>query len=181
MPKSRKILSQGDRDGACFLYSIANSYYALTKQQLSEAQWKKSINAILFKLDDFLSGRGTEKLDYNPEYLEGLCRKFLPQNNKINFEIAAVKDTTEKSLQKILTNNQVVIAAIDGGNHWVCMVDSDKSQFYLACSNTDLNSEEKYYEATSPNFERPFNKTSSFNELELWGGSMMVVKIVNVG
>ena len=62
-------LAQGDLDGACYLYSIANSYFALTAKKITPAKWKASIRALPFKLDDFLSGQGTDIAQriYDPE------------------------------------------------------------------------------------------------------------------
>lgn len=65
---TRKIFAQGDLDGACFLYSIANSYVALTSKKLTCTQWKHSLRALPFKLDDYLTGKGTEALDDTPNY-----------------------------------------------------------------------------------------------------------------
>jgi hypothetical protein len=168
---SRKILAQGDRDGACFLYSIANSYSALTSKQLSRDKWRKSINAIPFRIDDFLSGRGTEKLDDNLEYFEGLCRDFLSNE----FEVTGKMNVSEKSLRAHITEDQVAIVAIENGAHWVCIVDVDNELFYIACSAAALESQTKYTEEKSLKLERFYNSKLSFTELKLWNSYALLI------
>jgi len=77
MNAKRKILAQGDRDGACFLYAIANSIQALRDKPVSQDKWLKCVLQLPFKLDDFLAGCGTKKLDDNPIYFEIFCEEYL--------------------------------------------------------------------------------------------------------
>lgn len=176
---SRKILAQGDRDGACFLYSIANSYWALTHKQLTRKKWKKSVHAIPFEVDDFLSERGTERLEENPEYFEGLCRDFLNQIQTNKFEIAGKNAISEKSLRRLITSDQVVIVAIQKGAHWVTIVDVEERSFDIACSATALCLGPKYREKKSDKFGRTYNKKLSFQELKLWNSYAILVKRIN--
>ncbi|WP_157354269.1 hypothetical protein [Aromatoleum toluclasticum] len=175
---TRRIFAQGDLDGACYLYSIANSYVALTSKQLTGAQWKKSLRASPFKLDDFLSGSGTEALDGTPDYFEGLCRNFLERIRSTQFHLTRNENVTAKSLRASLTDNQVAIIAINDGEHWVSIVDADQNQFYIACSAAVLSSASPYLEQRSPNFQRAFNRTSSFADLQIWNRYALLVKNV---
>ena len=175
---TRKILAQGDLDGACYLYSIANSYFALTSKQLTSAQWKHSLCASPFKLDDYLSGQGTEALDHTPDYLEGLCRNFLGEIKNARFEVTRSENVSSRSLRAALSEKQVVIVAFSDGDHWVSIVDADQQKFYLACSAVALTSKAPYKEEKSPNFKRAFNKTSSFDDLRIWNKYALLVKNV---
>lgn len=175
---TRRIFAQGDLDGACYLYSIANSYAALTFKQLTGTQWKHSLRALPFKLDDYLSGQGTEALDDTPDYFEGLCRNFLGRIRNTRFEVARSEKVSSSSLRAALTEKQVAIVAINNGEHWVSIVDADQQQFYLACSAVALASKTPYKEERSPNFKRAFNKTSSFDDLRIWNKYALLVKNV---
>ncbi len=176
---TRKILSQGDLDGACYLYSIANSFFALTSKQITAAQWRKALRALPFKLDDFLSGQGTEALDSTPEYFEGLCRNFLEELRNTRFQLSRHEKVSSKSLRSAIAENQVAIIAIEDGAHWVSVVDADQTQFYLACSAVPLNSTEQYLEQRSPNFQRIFNRTSTFSNLRIWNKYALLVRNVS--
>lgn len=176
---SRKILAQGDRDGACFLYSIANSYWALTHKQLTRKKWEKSVHAIPFKIGDFLSKRGTERLDENPEYFEGLCRDFLNQIQIDKFKISGKSDISEKSLRRLITSDQVVIVAIQNGDHWVTIVDVEERSFDIACSATALYLGPKYRENKSKKFGRTYNNKLSFQKLKLWDSYAILVKRIS--
>ena len=184
---TRRIFAQGDFDGACYLYSIANSYVALTSRQLTAKQWKKSICASPFKLDDFLTSDGTKSLDDNLDYLEGLCRDFLNGIRKTQFQVTR-KKVSETSLRASLTDKQVAIVAIDGGDHWVSVVDADAEQLYIACSamalsdktKTPLEERVEEGEGVSPNFQRAFNKKSSFANLKVLANySLFVIHVTD--
>ncbi len=179
----RRILAQGDLDGACYLYSIANSVFALTSKRLTDAQWEKSLRALPFKLDDFLSRGGTKSLDDTPDYLESLCRNFLNEIKNTQFEITRNINISSKLLRSAIMDNQVAIVAIDDGKHWVSLVDADQKLFYLACSaafgeSTCSESKCSYSEQQSPNFHRVFNKTASFSELRIWKNNAFLIKNV---
>ena len=176
----RVILAQGDLDGACYLYSIVNSVFALTSMQLTTAQWRRSLRKLPFKLDDFLSGDGTKLIDETPCYLEGLCRNFLENIWRARFEITQLKRVASKSLLSAITDNQVAIVANDDGKHWVSVVDADQDLFYLACSAEFGNSGTKcqYSEKHSPNFHRIFNKTASFAGLRIWNNYALLIRSV---
>ena len=52
---TRQIHTQGDFDGACFLYAIANAYTALTKSRPKYKDWDSGIGKIPHPVD-FLRG-----------------------------------------------------------------------------------------------------------------------------
>jgi len=158
---NRKILAQGDKDGACFLYSIANAYVALTGKTITRSKWTSAIRASPFKMEDFLSGRGTEKLDDNTEY----------------FEVTSQWKLTRKSLCTTITKNQVAITAINNGNHWICITDFENEKFNIACSSKALDDILNYTENSSIEFKRTYNKSLTFPQLKLWQEYALLIKI----
>lgn len=53
-----KILSQGEYDGGCFLYSAANAYRTLTGRKPTQKRWNEALKWIPFA-SDFISDNGT--------------------------------------------------------------------------------------------------------------------------
>jgi hypothetical protein len=174
---NRKILAQGDKDGACFLYSIATAYVALTGKTITRSKWTSAIRASPFKMEDFLSGRGTEKLDDNTEYFEGLCRDFLSSISGDQFEVTSQWKLTRKSLCTTITKNQVAITAINNGNHWICITDFENEKFNIACSSKALDDILNYTENSSIEFKRTYNKSLTFPQLKLWQEYALLIKI----
>jgi hypothetical protein len=123
-----------------------------------------------FKLDDFLIGPGTSKIDDDLDCLEGLCRAYF--KGIPSAKIQVTRKASNKSLRASLTTNQVAIVAIpESGDHWLCIVDADKNYFYAACSAQALNPEpggEEYCERKSPNHHRFYNRVLAAKEFEIW-------------
>jgi hypothetical protein len=174
----RKISAQGDFDGACFLYSAANAVAALTGRKLSNTQWHKAIQTFPFKADDFLTCLvGTESLSDRPIRLEKIVRHFCKQRASKSFTVSRKRGIeTSKLLREAIKYDSVAIVAIKRGGHWVCIVDSDDSHFYISCSAEALCAGAKYKEAKSPNLGRIFNRTSTFVELEIWNEYALLVR-----
>lgn len=160
---NNKILAQGDLDGACFLYSIANAHLALTGKKPTQSQWKKFILNSPFRMEYFLAGEGTGFLRNNSKDFEAICQDFLGSN----FIITSDSNVSESTIKKKINNKSVAIVASDNGNHWVCLVEANE-EFNIACSAEALGKGIKYKEERSKRFSRPFNKTESFNNLEIW-------------
>lgn len=175
----RKILAQGDRDGACFLYSIANSHMALTKKQVTQKKWEESIAAIPFRVDDFLSGNGTLRLDDNVVYLEELCRDFLEKIQPDQFKITSKNANSDNSLRGLITHQQVAIVAINEGLHWVSVVDADETYFHIACSAAALELGGEYTELKSDKFQRAYNLKLLFEDLKLWGNYALLIRRIS--
>lgn len=168
MNASRKILAQGDRDGACFLYAIANSIQSLKDKPVSQRQWGKCIQQLNFNLDDFLAGRGTEKLDDNPIYFELLCKEFLKVLNVKLKIVSHVDISSSADLKRHVLLDSAMLATIYGGAHWVAIVDVNGDDIYMACSAQALSGRSPYREARSPQLNRVFNLKLKFDELDLW-------------
>ena len=110
---------------------------------------------------------------------EGLCRDFLNQIQINKFEIAGKNAISEKSLRRLITNDQVVIVAIQNGAHWVTIVDVEERSFDIACSATALYLGPKYREYESDKFDRTYNEQLSFQELKLWNSYAILVKRIS--
>jgi hypothetical protein len=174
--KPRQIFAQGSLDGSCFLYCIINSFVALssrpakiTDKWISE-KWTEPLRSLPFKLDDFLIGPGTSKIDDDLDCLEGLCRAYFRGISGAKMQVT--RKASNKSLRASLTTNQVAIVAIPkNGDHWLCIVDADKDCFYAACSAQALYpvpGDEEYCERKSPNHHRLYNRVLTAKELEIW-------------
>ena len=173
---TRRILAQGDRDGACFLYSVANAYQALTGNAISRKQWTRAIDSIRFKSEDFLSGRGTERLDDSSGDFKELAEDFLSKLPLAKFDISSTKVASQKALSSLITNDQVLIIAIEDGDHWVCLVDSNNSVFHVACSATALEEFDSYNESKTDMFGRYTNRAYSYRNLKLWMDCALILR-----
>lgn len=142
----RRILLQGDMDGACFLYSIANAFTLLTNKKVTITKWSKQFEYIPFS-EDFLSGNiGTKNYDDNmslyefaikqsislayssKKYLNEITIKSHPQIRKLN------------EIKPLISNKSVVILNISG-EHWICAVgiDEKRNSIQAACSEIPEN------------------------------------------
>ncbi|OYW40426.1 MAG: hypothetical protein B7Z35_01165 [Hydrogenophilales bacterium 12-61-10] len=165
MKKKRQVLAQGDRDGACFLYAIANAAGALRGKVITHTQWLKCIRSLPFDMGDFMAGRGTEKIDWKPHYLEGLCRDFLAALD-VRSEVSWRDElTSPKQLRNLLITNQVFVMGVYDDNHWVTVVDAVGETIYAACSSEALDGEREYLETSSPRLARVYNKQGTLAEL----------------
>lgn len=178
MKTKRKILAQGDRDGACFLYSIANAVGALACKSLDQDEWLEGVRALPFDMRDYLAGRGTENLDTNQHYLEGFCHNFLVAlgvKAKITWH-KGIKSTVE--LKNILSPYNVFIMEVDKKAHWIAIVDTDeKDAVFIACSAEALNGTYPYIEEISSRYHRAYNKQSKFTELRAGKGCGLLISV----
>lgn len=165
--KNRKILAQGDRDGACFLYSAANAGFALTGKKISMASWTKAVRSTPFDMNDFMTGLGTERLE-QPAYLENLAADFLSYTNK-KIDINYFENIPElKQIRRFVDDSSVMILGVYKDTHWLTVVDIKDDNFYCACSSLALSvNNEKYFELKSPNYERYYNLMLPLSKLEV--------------
>lgn len=174
----REILAQGDRDGACFLYSIANAVGALACKPVDHDEWLEGIHALPFDMRDYLAGSGTVKLDSNQHYLEDFCQNFLVGLG-VNAKITWHEDLKSASeLKNILSPYNVFIMAVDDDEHWVVIVDTDdKDTVFIACSAEALNGTYPYIEEISSQYHRAYNKHSTFAELRAEKGYGLLISV----
>ncbi len=165
MSSTRQILAQGDRDGACFLYCLANAAQALTGKPVTGARWTRCILSLPYDMRDYLAGRGTEKLDAFPELLVGMARAFLDALGLRATIAWHERIDTLEVLQQQVSSTQVLIMAVDNGAHWVTVVDVSGQETFAACSAQALERNQQYAEQLSPNFGRHCNRHQSFASL----------------
>ena len=149
----RHILSQGDLDGACFLYSILNTYVSLTTREPGNIgwdenfyqRWDKATKFIPYLTDFFLCSvsnpnGGTGRYDDNANLfqitVERVLSKMSTQAENGIFDVSVHKDRHHpKDIKNLITKGSVVIVCPDG-EHWVACVEynKNKSIVYTACS-----------------------------------------------
>ena len=161
---TRKIYTQGCFDGACFLYSVANCYSALTGKPVSQASWDRAIANVPF-LQNFMGNQGTEGIEEN--ILMCILDNFLKDlPGKHTFKI---KKESKATLSKAITKDSVAIFAIKGNtdnqkdlDHWACGVGMQNKSIMVACSwiGYDKNN---YTEDKDPQTDRYYNDTITLN------------------
>lgn len=173
----RKILAQGDRDGACFLYSAANAGFALTGKKISRASWAKAVRSTPFDMDNFIAGRGTEKLE-QASHLESLASEFLSYaNQEINIKYHDNIGNLKK-INRLIDESAVLILGVYDDEHWLTVVDVQDDNLYCACSSRVLEvNEQECIENISPNFRRYFNLKLQLGELRVGRGYGLHIKI----
>jgi hypothetical protein len=181
MKSKRNILSQGDRDGSCFLYSIANAVSLLIKKPISQPKWDVFTTTIPIRIDDFMNGNGTGRLEDNHTIFEAVAKK-LTDITKMSFSVSSITNLTSvKNLQSELTENSVIITAISDGDHWVAISDSINSTVYMACSAEALRSldnKHEYKEDITNKLRRPYNKEDDFENLNIYKNYGLKIKLL---
>lgn len=163
---SRIYLTQGDLDGACFLYSIANSVAALSAKKPTVKQWSKALEYIP-SASDFLDGSiGTKNYDDRHEIykfaIEQALSEYSPSHN---YNVLSHPDIDNISqISKLIGHDSVAILNING-EHWICVVDIEKSKnkLFAACSDVTDTQIFYYKELKCDRFDRFFNKEYQLN------------------
>lgn len=206
---TKHILQQGNLDGMCLLYSILNAYKILMKDGNTSDVFSKSIGEKWYKISsivpsivNFVSGRGTDFSGVlspaeNILVEESIIRNTLDiLNNNETGNIIAHRKILKSEAQaglvsavvKNLSNDSVIIFALtDKSNtsyyektsHWVCAVDHDDENIFLACSYAPIFGSE---EIRSKKYEHRYinnliNK-DKFNPTTVEAGSLYVLKLM---
>jgi hypothetical protein len=152
MKRRRSIHSQGDLDGACFLYSAANAYTALTGRSPDLARWARAVQGVPHPAD-FLDPTCGTTLNYEQDpsllgdALETICAAVGKEGPRIDFtwhpEAAGLEDVTE-----LVDSRSVALFRYHGNtryarnmDHWVCGVAVRRPRLeragrvYVACSS----------------------------------------------
>ncbi len=140
-----KIYSQGDLNGACFLFSIANAYKALSHKEITQRAWSKAMKEVFF-LEDFMdSALGTARFNDNPDLFKIVIQQMLNSFSDKEFEVNYMKCNTISAVKKLISANSVAIFCFklenDKGkeiiNHWTCGVDVTEKPagIQVACSS----------------------------------------------
>lgn len=168
------IYSQGAFDGACFFYSLANAARCVTGKAIPDKAWRRAILESPFRTEDFLSGGGTARLDGSAIALTLAGQAFLTDlGAQLSFS-PYEGDISPTEVAKAVQKGQVIITAIDDGEHWVPIVDSTKDEAWIACSLALHDWRVQYDERISPN-KRVFNLARNFDGLRIWDGPSFIV------
>ena len=142
----RHIFTQGDYDGACFLYALANSYKTITGKTPSCKAWDKGVR-FLKHADDFLGCciGTTEHFSAGSQILRAVAimlDSFGSDGPVVRWKhLPEVKELTE--IASFIDRQGVVLFRYNGKtahvgdiDHWVCGVSSTQKPFrlHLACS-----------------------------------------------
>lgn len=177
-PTYRFIRSQGDLDGACLLYALLNARQALTGTRVTTDAWSAAIRT-LRNFECFLDNtRGSEETDGNPETERSRATKFInalaPAEPLYVRTVADLKDGKLGKLQP--TDSDLLVCS--NNQHWFCIVDSDETTAYAACSWVWQRDPQKYAERVSPEFERVFNDEIALGDLEFYKSRALVISTI---
>lgn len=166
MPKTH-ICSQGEYDGACFLYSITNAYKMLCGKRPTYKMWDKALEQVPFK-EDFIVDTGTFRYDDNMELYVHAAERMLNEFSRSQFSLKVnpfPEVKSKKNLEGLINGNSILVFCIDG-KHWVAAVDIDNEYIYLADSFRLITEGVKYCEKVSSKLKRHYNhvkKLAPFN------------------
>jgi len=157
----RKIISQGELDGACFIYALANSFLSLTGKKPTQSKWDKAIDALQFK-EDFLKGNvGTErcfKEEVDMRLISENFLKGLSKQTKHEFSVAYHDQITRSDeMTPLIDKDSVILFCIDE-EHWVVGSSycEDLKTLNIACSFQYIENS-CYFEKIDSTFDRPYN------------------------
>lgn len=146
----RKIYSQGEFDGACFLYSVANAVRAATGKGISRGDWERAVEGLPFRTTEFLGGLGTLALDHLPGALSVFASSF-GRSLRSTVAIETLPRLIPLDLQSAVGEGKIAIASIDDGDHWVAILDVVDGIAFCACSWEVNAGKAGYQELVSPN------------------------------
>jgi hypothetical protein len=164
----RKIYSQGEFDGSCFLYSVANAIRAVTGKGISRADWQRAIEGMPFRTTEFLGGYGTGALDRFPDALSVFAKSFA-RSLRSTVAVETLPKLTSVDLETGLGEGHVVIASIDAGDHWVVVLDVFDGVAFCACS-WEANAGNAEYKELPTRHGHIYNMTRPVADLKLWKG-----------
>lgn len=161
---NRKIKSQGDFDGACFLYSIANAVISLNGTVTPE-NWSSAIHS-LPKPQSFLrQDIGTLAFDDDGEKLEIIAQKFLNNLSGDKFKVKFHR-ANRKSIQPLIDDGSVVI--ISDPEHWFVVTEVDGDTAFISCSDALNSLGNRYLEKLSTKFGHISNKKIKLSKLRVY-------------
>lgn len=143
----KHIYSQGDYDGACFLYALANAYSAVTGKKPPCSAWDNGIRTLKYA-HDFLGGciGTTEHFSSDPQNIPAAVTIMLSSFNSASPSVRWVQLPTVDKVSHLATlvdRDGVVIFHYQGEtthvasiDHWVCGVAATTRplRLHLACS-----------------------------------------------
>ena len=174
-PTFRFIRSQGDLDGACFLYALLNARQTLTGKRATANSWSAAVR-ILTTPECFIDNtRGSEGTDGDHEKERDLAERFI---NHLA-PAAPLRVQTAKGLKSGIlgaarpTESSVIVCS--NNQHWFSILDADEDRVYVACSWVWQRDPQKYTERVSPGFERVYNDIVTIGDLEFYKSRALIV------
>ena len=141
---ARTIYTQGDLDGACFLYALANAYRALTGSEAKLERFGACVQALDHATDFFYTGT-TDHYEGDPALLlraaTGLLAA-LDEGGALRVE-PCPEVCAREDLAALIGPNAVAVFRYMGSaryaanaDHWVCAVAAEGAPplLYVACS-----------------------------------------------
>ena len=163
-----RIHFQGNFEGTCFPYSIANAVLSLSKARLKQNAWDKGLNRMPFR-EDFVTSKGTQSYDDNWEMLCLAAKRFLNgwESEAGKYLVRVVDGINRKAALCSYISDNSVLLVNHSGYHWVCLVDANRAtdRLYCACSFQLAEKAEKYKEERSPDTKRWFNLEYDMRDL----------------
>jgi hypothetical protein len=180
----RKILSQGEFDGACFIYAVANAFLCLTGKRPTQHKWDKAIDVLSFKKDFLKGGTGTERCFDEEIDMRAVISEMLQQLSKgtkgnFKFEVTFYDTVNNKNeLYNLIKFNTVVLFCIDQ-EHWVVgsSFNQEDGILYITCSSQLLENS-LYYEISDNKFGRPYNAFFK-NKILNCKGTVFSIKLID--
>jgi hypothetical protein len=183
--KERKLVSQGEFDGACFLYAIANAFICLANIKPTQDKWDKAIDSLPFK-EDFLKGKvGTgrcfeEKINM-AEVVSNVLVQFSKstKSTKFKFKVTLHEKITDKNeLCGLISNNSLVLFCFDK-EHWVIGSSCNKNKeiLHISCSS-QLTETSIYNEEDDKIFGRPYNALTKKKNLNCKGTVFSIKRVI---
>lgn len=141
---ARTIYTQGDLDGACFLYALANAYRALTGSEAKLERFGASVQALDHATDFFYTGT-TDHYEANPALLLRSAThliRALDEDEALTVEARAEVGDRE-ALAALVDEQAVAVFRYKGSarfaantDHWTCVVASERApaRLHVACS-----------------------------------------------
>jgi hypothetical protein len=169
-----KIYSQGELDGACFLYSVANAIRAVSGKAISRADWSRAVERLPFRVNEFLSGYGTGVLDQHPGILAAFAKSFAA-GLRSTVVIEALSELSEDDLEAAIEDGGALIASVDNGEHWVAIVEIIDGMALCACS-WEINNRDPAYVELGTSSGRAYNVSRPVGLLKLWKGPAFVLR-----
>ncbi|GAB3102554.1 hypothetical protein G8770_10300 [Aestuariicella hydrocarbonica] len=162
---NRKLKSQGDFDGACFLYSIANAVISLNDTVTVE-NWSHAISS-LPKAGLFLRQNvGTLAFDDDGKKLEGVAQRFLKSLSSNKFKVVLDPGNRQK-IDRLIDENTVAIVSTP--EHWFVVTEVHDNTVFVACSDTFNAHGHKQPEERSPKFGHISNLRIKLSDLRVYG------------
>ena len=169
---SRFIRSQGDLDGACYLYTVFNCAQTLLGRKIQQPRWTRLVEASITP-SSFLGGSGTALIDQQDDLLRELTASYLSLLG-CAVTVSCVRPT-DGTLPRSISENSAII--LDDGYHWYCVVDTSRGSAYAACSAVWQENPRNYSELKSPRLQRRYNLEIKAGDLKYFRNRAFLVQL----